>query len=163
VPAGDVLLEDVVLGGAAQLLGLDILLLADQLVEQQQDARWGVDRHRGRYLVQRDPVERQAHVVDRVDRHSGPPDLAERPRIVRRVQLLELDAGVGEPPRILRPDDRRDCAMVAGGRHARRLPALMPASALALTLAAAVVHAVWNLLLSGSKDVRSATAVAVTF
>lgn len=39
----------------------------------------------------------------------------------------------------------------------------MPVSALALTLAAAVVHATWNLLLSGSKDVRSATAVAVLF
>jgi drug/metabolite transporter (DMT)-like permease len=37
----------------------------------------------------------------------------------------------------------------------------MPASALALTLAAAMVHAAWNLLLSGSKDVRSATAVAI--
>jgi uncharacterized membrane protein len=39
----------------------------------------------------------------------------------------------------------------------------MPASALALTLAAALVHAAWNLLLSGSRDVRSATAVAITF
>lgn len=39
----------------------------------------------------------------------------------------------------------------------------MPSSALALTLAAAVVHATWNLLLSGSKDVRSATAVAIVF
>ena len=39
----------------------------------------------------------------------------------------------------------------------------MPASALALTLAAAVVHAAWNLLLSGSRDVRSATAVAIAF
>jgi len=39
----------------------------------------------------------------------------------------------------------------------------MPASALALTLAAAVVHAAWNLLLSASKDVRSATAVAIAF
>jgi drug/metabolite transporter (DMT)-like permease len=37
----------------------------------------------------------------------------------------------------------------------------MPISALALTLAAAVVHAAWNLLLSGRDDVRSATAVAI--
>jgi len=37
----------------------------------------------------------------------------------------------------------------------------MPVSALALALAAAVVHAGWNLVLSGSDDVRSATAVAV--
>lgn len=39
----------------------------------------------------------------------------------------------------------------------------MPVSALLLALAAAVVHAGWNLSLSGSDDVRSATAVAVAF
>ncbi len=37
----------------------------------------------------------------------------------------------------------------------------MPFSALLLVLAAAVVHATWNLLLSGAEDTRSATAVAV--
>ncbi len=37
----------------------------------------------------------------------------------------------------------------------------MPTSALLLALAAAVVHAAWNLLLSGAEDVRSASAVAV--
>src|SRR2546421_13067912 len=39
----------------------------------------------------------------------------------------------------------------------------MPTSALLLSLAAAVVHAVWNLLLSGEEDVHSATAVAIAF
>jgi drug/metabolite transporter (DMT)-like permease len=39
----------------------------------------------------------------------------------------------------------------------------MPISALLLALAAAVVHAIWNLLLSGEEDVHSATAVAITF
>ncbi len=38
----------------------------------------------------------------------------------------------------------------------------MPVSALLLSLAAAVVHATWNLLLSGEEDVHSASAVAVT-
>jgi drug/metabolite transporter (DMT)-like permease len=52
--------------------------------------------------------------------------------------------------------------MFTGGGHAIRLP-VMPVSALLLALAAALVHAVWNLLLSGSDDVRSATAVAVAF
>jgi drug/metabolite transporter (DMT)-like permease len=37
----------------------------------------------------------------------------------------------------------------------------VPASALLLALAAAIVHATWNLLLSDAKDVHSATAVAV--
>jgi drug/metabolite transporter (DMT)-like permease len=39
----------------------------------------------------------------------------------------------------------------------------MPVSALLLALAAAVVHATWNLLLSGAEDTHSATAVAVSF
>jgi drug/metabolite transporter (DMT)-like permease len=39
----------------------------------------------------------------------------------------------------------------------------MPVSALLLALAAAVVHATWNLLLSGEEDTHSATAVAVAF
>jgi uncharacterized membrane protein len=38
----------------------------------------------------------------------------------------------------------------------------MPISALLLALAAAVVHATWNLLLSGEEDVHSASAVAVS-
>lgn len=37
----------------------------------------------------------------------------------------------------------------------------MPLDALSLALAAAVVHAAWNLLLSGSEDTHSATAVAL--
>ncbi|MBV9606053.1 MAG: EamA family transporter [Solirubrobacterales bacterium] len=37
----------------------------------------------------------------------------------------------------------------------------MPISALLLALAAAVVHATWNLLLSGTEDTHSATAVAL--
>src|SRR2546430_1799636 len=37
----------------------------------------------------------------------------------------------------------------------------MPTSALLLALAAAFVHAAWNLLLSGSEDTHGATAVAL--
>ena len=37
----------------------------------------------------------------------------------------------------------------------------MPASALGLALAAAVLHAVWNLLLAGARDPEAATAVAL--
>jgi len=39
----------------------------------------------------------------------------------------------------------------------------MPLSALLLALAAALVHAIWNLLLSGEEDLHSATAVAIAF
>src|SRR5829696_5592488 len=82
VPARDVLLEDVVLCRAAELLRLDALLLADELVEQQQDRRGRVDRHRRRDLVQRDALEHPAHVVDRVDGHAGAPDLAQAERVI---------------------------------------------------------------------------------
>ncbi|MEA2439136.1 MAG: hypothetical protein QOH76_560, partial [Thermoleophilaceae bacterium] len=37
----------------------------------------------------------------------------------------------------------------------------MPASALGLALAAALVHAVWNLLLAGARDSQAATAVGM--
>ena len=37
----------------------------------------------------------------------------------------------------------------------------MPASALALALLAAVLHAVWNLLLARERDTQAATAVAL--
>ena len=82
VAARDVLLEDVVLGRAAKLLGGHALLLADQLVEQQEHRRGRVDRHRRRHLVERDLVERRPHVVDRVDRDAGAAHLAQAPRVI---------------------------------------------------------------------------------
>ncbi len=81
----DVLLEDVRLDGAAQLLERDALLLADARVEREQHRRRAVDRHRGRDLAERDPVEERLHVGERVDRHALAPDLAERARVVRVV------------------------------------------------------------------------------
>ena len=50
----DVLLQDVVLDGAADLLARHALLLGDQLVEQQQDGAGGVDGHGRRDRVQRE-------------------------------------------------------------------------------------------------------------
>ena len=82
VAAGDVLLEHVVLDRAAELLGRHALLLADELVEQQQDRRRRVDRHRRRDLVERDLVEADPHVLDRVDRDPGAADLAVAERVV---------------------------------------------------------------------------------
>ena len=64
------------------LLARHALLLGDQLVEQQQHAGGRVDGHRGRDLVERDAVEGHPHVLERVDRHAGAPDLAEAARVV---------------------------------------------------------------------------------
>ena len=76
VPAGDVLLEDVVLHRAAQRVRRDALLLGDELVEEQQERRRGVDRHRGRDPLERDAREQHLHVGERVDRDPGAADLA---------------------------------------------------------------------------------------
>ena len=59
---GHVLLEDVVLHGAAQLGDRDALFLGCGDVEAEQNRRRAVDRHGGRDLVERDPVEQRLHV-----------------------------------------------------------------------------------------------------
>jgi hypothetical protein len=59
---GDVLLEDVVLVSALQLLRRDALLLGGDDVHGQQDHRGGVDGHRGRNLTHRDALEETLHV-----------------------------------------------------------------------------------------------------
>ena len=61
---------------------LDALLLGDADVEGEQHRRRAVDRHRGRDLAQRDPVEERLGVGERVDRDALAPDLAERARVV---------------------------------------------------------------------------------
>ena len=83
VPAGDVLLEDVVLHRPAQRGAVDTLALGHELVEQQEQRRGRIDRHRRRDLVERDPVEQQLHVGERVDCDPGAADLALGTRIVR--------------------------------------------------------------------------------
>ncbi len=50
--------------------GVMPVLLGCDDVERQEDRGGGVDRHRDRDLVKRDPVEQGLHVVDRVERHA---------------------------------------------------------------------------------------------
>ncbi len=91
VPACAVLLEDVVLHRAAKSFGRDSLLLGDELVEQEQQRGGRVDRHRRGHLAERDRLEEQLHVRDRVDRDAGAPDLAFRAWIVRVVPELRRE------------------------------------------------------------------------
>ena len=82
------------------LLRRDALLLADELVEQQQHRRGRVDRHRRRDLVERDAVEGRPHVVERVDRHAGAADLAQAARVVGvQAELRRQVEGHREPGR----------------------------------------------------------------
>ena len=75
-PARDVLLEDVVLDGSAQLLDGDALLLADSDVEGEQDGGGAVDRHRGGDAIEGNVLEKGAYVIDRVDGDAHLADLA---------------------------------------------------------------------------------------
>ncbi len=95
--AGDVLLQNVVLDGAADLLARHSLLLGHQLVEQQQNGPGGVDGHGRRDLVHREVGHEQAHVGQRVDGHPDLPDLALGSGVVRVVTHLRRQVeGAGE-------------------------------------------------------------------
>ena len=73
--AADVLLEDVVLDRAAELRPVDALLLADGDVEREQDRGGAVDREAGADPVERDLVEEDLGVGERVERDADPADL----------------------------------------------------------------------------------------
>ena len=98
VPAGGVLLEDVVLHRAAEPLARHALPLGDQLVEQEQERCRRVDRHRRRDLAERDGVEEELHVGERVDRDPGPPHLPGRARVVGVEPELRRQVERGREP-----------------------------------------------------------------
>ncbi len=119
VPARDVLLEDVVLHGAAERRPRHALLLRDELVEQEEERRGRVDRHRGRDLAERDRVEEDAHVLERVDRDARAADLAERVRIVRVVAELGRQVEGDREPRLAPLEQVAEAPVrLLGGREA---------------------------------------------
>ena len=75
-PAGQVLLDDVVLRGPGQGRDVGALFLRDDLVQRQQPHGGGVDGHGRVGLLQRDAREERPHVTDVPDRDADPPDLA---------------------------------------------------------------------------------------
>ena len=85
---GRVLLEDVVLDCARDLLRRASLLLGHQLIKKQEHGGGRVDRHRRGNLLERDVLEQDLHVLERVDRHTHLADLAVGHGIVRVVADL---------------------------------------------------------------------------
>ena len=75
--AGDVLLEDVVLDGAAELADVGAGAAGGGHVEREQDAGGGVDGHGGGDGVERDAGEEALHVFDGVDGDADLADFAE--------------------------------------------------------------------------------------
>ena len=82
------LLEDVVLDGPGQLRLVDALLLGGHHVAGEDRQHRAVHRHRDGHLVERDAVEEDLHVLDRVDRDTGLADVADDPGVVAVVAAV---------------------------------------------------------------------------
>ena len=76
------LFENVVLDGAAELLGGHALFLARHDVESHDRQNRPVHRHGDGHLIQRDTGEERAHVYDGVDRHARHSHIAGCPLVV---------------------------------------------------------------------------------
>src|SRR4029453_6223466 len=123
VPARAVLLEDVVLDGAAQLVALDALTLGDELVQQEEQGGRRVDVHRRRNLAQRDSVEKELHVRDRVDRDAGPPHLPYGTLVVRVVAELRREVERHREPGLASLEQVAEARVRLLGRGEARVPA----------------------------------------
>ena len=101
---------------------VDALLLAgdDEAGEHRQHR--AVHRHRHRHLVERDAVEEDLHVLDRVDRDAGLADVADDARVVAVVAAVgrevERDRQAHLPGREVAPVER--VGLLGDGLH--RLP-----------------------------------------
>ena len=82
------LFEDVVLDGAGELFGRNALLLCGDDVERKDRKNRAVHRHRHAHLVERDAVEEDAHVLDRVDGYAGHADVTGHPGMIRVVSTM---------------------------------------------------------------------------
>src|SRR5438132_9206140 len=80
--AGDVFLEDVVLGCATYLRQVGALLFGEGDVEGQQDRAGGIDGHRRRDFLERNVLHQELHVRERGDRDADLADLAFGHRVV---------------------------------------------------------------------------------
>ena len=82
------LFQNVVLNGAAQLFRLDALLLRRNNVERHHRQHRAVHRHGNRNLVERNLIEEDLHVFDRVDRNAGLAHVARDTRAVGIVTAM---------------------------------------------------------------------------
>ncbi len=78
----DVLLEHVVLDGAADAIPRNPVALGYDQVHREQDRRRTIHRHRSGDAVERDSIEQRRHVVNRRDRDAFAPNFAERAFVV---------------------------------------------------------------------------------
>jgi len=74
---GDELFQDVVLDGAAQLVGTHALFLGGGDVHGPDDGRRRVDGHAGGHLLERDAVHQDLHVLQGRNRHAAFAELSQ--------------------------------------------------------------------------------------
>ena len=84
----EVLLDDVVLGGALERCAVDAVVLGRDDVEREQPGGRGVDRHRRVHLVEWDAVQQGRHVALVGHRHADLADLAARELVIGVVARL---------------------------------------------------------------------------
>ena len=123
--ASRILLEDVVLNRARELICGHALLLGNGDVHRQKHGSRGVDRHGRRDLAEIDLVEESLHVSERINRHADLADLAFGDRVVGVVADLRRQIeGAREARRARR--DQHAVALVGlfgrgeAGVHAHR-------------------------------------------
>ena len=87
--AGQIFLDDVVLGRALKLRARRALLVGDRDIEGHQPGRGGVDGHRRVHRRERNVLEQGPHVADVGDRDADLADLA------ARQDVIAVEAGLG--------------------------------------------------------------------
>ena len=110
------LFQDVVLNGPAQLLRIDALLLGRDDVERHDRQHGAVHGHRDRHLIERNLVEEDLHVLDRIDGHACLAHIADHALVVGVVAAVR--GQIERDGQALL--SRREIAPVEGVRFFRR-------------------------------------------
>ena len=82
------LFQNVVLNGAGEFFRRHALFLGGGDEQRQDRQHRAVHGHRHAHLVERNPREQRAHVVDRIDRHPGHADVAGDARMIRVIAAV---------------------------------------------------------------------------
>ena len=115
------LFQNVVLNGPAQLLRGNALLLRRHNVERHDRQHRAVHGHRDRHLVQRNLVEENLHVLDRIDGHAGLAHVAHHALVVGIVAAMRRQIEGDRQPFLSRGQVAPvEGVRFLGGREARR-------------------------------------------
>ncbi len=109
--------------GPGELARVDALLFGRHDVEREDGEHRSVHRHRNAHLVERDAVEQDTHVLDRVDCDAGHADVAYDPGMVGVVSTVGCQIeGDRQPLLAGREISAVEGVALLGSREARVLP-----------------------------------------